>query len=377
MAMVHPKVVLSIACCLTFLLLMPNLGNAQTLLSEQCAPMQQIVITRDIAATYSLFANTPGFVGARIPAPNQGAKYRTLEVTSLVDGVQAMESYVISKDMIEVIRRHAIRNEENTPAASDTIWCEVELHDGSNIYGRFLRWTGLTVDAETDLGVLRFPVERIVHCRFLDITSGEVGVNALRRDPNPTRLLFAPTARNLKKGEGYFSVYEVLMPSIQYGFGSNITLGGGFSPIMSSDFAMFWLTPKVGIVERDDWAVAAGILSINLLSTDESSAVGIGYGVGTFGSPDKSVTVGLGYGYSYSDTTEYSSDPFFMLGGELRIGRNTKLITENWLPPGFDSPMLSIGVRWFARRISADFALVRQADMEIFAIPWIDFIVNF
>jgi hypothetical protein len=254
--------------------------------------------------------------------------------------------------------------------------CEIELEDGQIFRGLVVQWTGPELVLAGEYGTFSIPLEKITELRRLVQTTSGVKV-ALRPDPNTTRLLFAPTARSLNRGEGYFSVYEVIMPSIQVGISDRVSLGGGLSPIFSSEFGMFWFTPKVGFVETEEYALAAGVLSVLMINPDDSGSLGVGYGVGTWGSPDRSFTVGLGWGYSDFDSSEVSSDPFLMLGGELRIGHSTKLITENWWPPGWDSPMLSLGVRWFAKRISADFALMRTADMDVFAVPWIDFIVNF
>ena len=38
----------------------------------------------------------------------------------------------------------------------------------------------------------------------------------------------------LKKGEGYFSDYELFFPGIAYGVTDNVTIGGGFGSFVSS-----------------------------------------------------------------------------------------------------------------------------------------------
>jgi hypothetical protein len=42
-------------------------------------------------------------------------------------------------------------------------------------------------------------------------------------DPNYSRLLFAPTGRPLKKGDGYFSDYEVLFPGLAVGLTDHVS----------------------------------------------------------------------------------------------------------------------------------------------------------
>ena len=47
------------------------------------------------------------------------------------------------------------------------------------------------------------------------------------RDPRNSRLMFAPTARSLRAGEGYVAVYEARLPFVQVGITDRISIGGG------------------------------------------------------------------------------------------------------------------------------------------------------
>jgi hypothetical protein len=72
-----------------------------------------------------------------------------------------------------------------------------------------------------------------------------------------------------------------------------------------------------------------------------------------------------------------------MLGGELRAGRSTKLITENYLIPGFDGgqgSILSGGIRFFGEQLSADLGIaVSPTDCEgdFCWIPLVNFVYSF
>ena len=74
--------------------------------------------------------------------------------------------------------------------------------------------------------------------------------------------------------------------------------------------------------------------------------------------------------------SELADKPVLMIGGEKRIGKRTKIITENWIIPDFDV-LFSLGLRWFGEKLAADFAIIRTIDMEIIGIPWVDIVVNF
>ena len=69
---------------------------------------------------------------------------------------------------------------------------------------------------------------------------------------------------------------------------------------------------------------------------------------------DKAATAGIGWGFSDGDL---HNQAVLMLGGELRTGPSTKLISENYLIPGADGgegAIASGGVRFFGERLSAD-----------------------
>ena len=127
-------------------------------------------------------------------------------------------------------------------------------------------------------------------------------------------------------------------------------------------------------METKDRAVAIGLLNIIISGGDDSENVGILYGTTTFGESDKALTVGIGYGYVGSNLAE---KPMIMIGGEKRIGKRTKFLTENWLFPGADEPLFTFGIRWFGDKLAADFGLMRTLKMEFIGFPWLDIVVNF
>ena len=109
---------------------------------------------------------------------------------------------------------------------------------------------------------------------------------------------------------------------------------------------------------------------------DDSPAVGIVYGVTTFGKPDKCFTAGFGYGFVGSDLAE---KPMIVLGGESRLSKRTSFVTENWIFPGIDQPLLSYGIRIFGEKMSIDLAFLNTlGEGTTFpGWPYIDFVVAF
>ncbi|MFH0881725.1 MAG: hypothetical protein V2A56_01970 [bacterium] len=263
--------------------------------------------------------------------------------------------------------------------ALEGIPCELELKQMEGITGRFVKWDGWTVKMSTPYGDLDIPAVEVTRATTMMARKGD-GERIQREDPNTTRLFFAPTGRSLKKGDGYFAVYEAVFPDINYSIGNNVTIGGGLFPFSNADFFLAWLTPKIGLIETPTKAFAVGTLSFFANTDSSSSNVNLIYGVGTWGKPDAAVTLGFGYGL---ENGKFSDRPIVVVGGEYRIGLNTKLISENWLPPnlddtsGLNSVMFSLGIRWFGRRMAADFALLRNSEMNFLGVPWVDFVINF
>jgi hypothetical protein len=184
-------------------------------------------------------------------------------------------------------------------ARGPTVLCELVLKDGSRVFG--------TVQSETDEEVvLRTQAGAILTARREDIASlrpvqGRIERGEfVRSDLHRTRLLFAPTARSLRKGEVSFGVLEFLAPFVQVGITDRISMGGGTPLVFGWDESSrpFWITPKVQVVRTQRAQAAVGLL--HMFNVDGDSA-GIAYGVSTFGDTDNAATVGVGMGYADDD----------------------------------------------------------------------------
>lgn len=235
------------------------------------------------------------------------------------------------------------------------------LKDGSQLLGRVLSVDSTSVQFESALGVSTIAIEAITSVK--EEAPGQVHDGKyFFRNPNATRLIFAPTGRMLAKGEGYVSDFWVFFPSVAAGLTDRFTFGGGMSIIPGIDFdqQIFFVTPKVGIVQRERFNAAVGALAIAVPNFDDSDtreSAGLLYGVGTWGSLDRSFTAGIAYGYVGGTL---SNKPVFMLGGEVRAAPRISLVTENYLLPGSDGfGLITGGIRFLGQDISVDLALAR------------------
>ena len=167
----------------------------------------------------------------------------------------------------------------------------------------------------------------------------------MRTDPNPTRLLFAPTARALPRGRGYVALYEVVMPFVTVAASDRFLLSGGTPYVPGAIGKVWWFAPKLNVLSRGDTDLALGTLAFAF----EDETAGILYLVGTKGSPDRAVSGALGYGFADGALAD---TPALMLGLEQRVSESVKLISESYYFDG--EGLLGFGVRFFGTRLSAD-----------------------
>ena len=187
--------------------------------------------------------------------------------------------------------------------------------------------------------------------------------DGLGLDPNYSRLLFSPTGRPLKKGDGYFSDYELVFPGVAVGLTDNLSIAGGVSliPGLGLDEQVLYVSPKLGWNLSDRASVSVGGLYAAIPEDDDVDDLAIAFAVGTFGTRRSSISVGLGVGDNYLPDG-FTATPLVMLGGTVTVSRHIALVSESWLAleDGFnlaDQPY-GLGVRFFSGRLSADVGLV-------------------
>jgi hypothetical protein len=263
------------------------------------------------------------------------------------------------------------------------------LKDGSSMIGVITEVGQTTIKFETEMAILEVSIDRIREVKIIPASSMKDGVYWFP-NPNQTRLFIGPTGRTLGAGEGYFMDIYVFFPSVAYGITKNISIGAGASLFPGVGFKnqLMYGSAKVGFGLGKYFNVAASGLIIRLPdwddddedqdpsdTTDQSSQdfVGLAFAVATFGTGDASVTGGVGYGYNDKDV----SDPAVLLGGEWRFSRRLALVTENWLFPSVDEPLISGGVRFMGEKLSVDLAFFTVLEEGAVTLPYIDFVWNF
>jgi hypothetical protein len=268
--------------------------------------------------------------------------------------------------------------------STDTRRQRLRTRDGSTLVGRVVAESADSVRFASLGAVITLSRAQILSLDTLGAGPEKTRSEHLYRDPNRTRLFFAPTGRMLAKGEGYFSDSDVLLAGVAGGVTSNFTMGGGMSLIPSDNPTnnILYLTPKIGLVDRPNFALAAGAVIgfAGFEGIDEKDRnLGIIYGVSTFGPEDHHLDIGAGWGYAGG---RISGDPAIMVGGSTRVSRRVALLTENYVVPSIsDNALVSYGVRFLGKDISVDLAfanLVGPNTTLLFpGVPYVGFAVKF
>jgi len=206
------------------------------------------------------------------------------------------------------------------------------------------------------------------------------------RDPNASRLVFAPTGRNLPRGTGSANVFYGVMPFLALGLTERLTLAGGVSLLKDVELNFLpsgtplvpgedhgvptgrtiHLAPKLQVIRGRHVEAAVGAL-IFLPTRKPGTPSWIGYAVGTVGIADRTaVTVGAGLGARHGAWHEEFT---WMAGADHRVNRRMKLLIENYRFPGGETLHMG-GARLLGEQLSADLGMaLRPGASERQALP--------
>jgi hypothetical protein len=357
------------------LLLSVSLTNASEILKH--LPGDEI--TQEEAQIFSLFENFDGFLKAEVD--HKGYKQIGIKVYSEVDGEEIEEEILFSSTILwelnKIIDQNFKTSFQNKPPLkySDRI-----VLDDKTVTGEIIRWSGDGIDINVDGEIYTVILKYINAIIFDNLRNYEDEFNS-PEDPNNVRLFLGPTGRSLKAGKGYFSDTWVFLPSINYAFTDRIAIGGGATVIDILAGKTWWFTPKVGLIQSKNLAVSTGVIHFQVYRENESEDeffdklqnFGIAYGVGTYGNNNYSITLGIGHGYE----TLSSNKTVVMAGGECRITKGIKIISENWYYSDFETRFSLIGIRAYINKGALDIAMLNFGEGEYFRIPWLTFTVNF
>jgi len=305
---------------------------------------------------------------------SSNAKYVSVYFINAIDKIDHTRF-----EWIQIKRIH----QQSKPYQLKTADYKVELKDGTTLSGRILEETDTQIVMQLErIGQLTLDKANVKRIIPLD-ASKKVKKSYWFENPHATRLLFAPTAIPLKKGEAYYQNIYVFGNMFNYGIIDNLSVGAGF------DFITMFSQPdgewrpilnfniKSGFQVSENFHLAAGGIYATMLG--EFSA-GILYGNGTYGNYNSNFTLGLGWGFVDGS---FEAKPFIMIGGMARISEKLWFVSENWIVPVNDPGyyvVFSYGLRFAARRIAVDLAFINSKDIAqefmVLGFPFVDFVVK-
>jgi hypothetical protein len=236
---------------------------------------------------------------------------------------------------------------------------QVELLDGTKLLGRIVRVEGSEIAFRT-LGGFNIDFQRR-DVKSIRIVRGQHYRGEFwPTDPSDSRLFLAPTGRVPGQGHGYFGVYELVIPSFGVGLGKIGMISGGFSvlPGIPLDEQLFYIAPKAQVFSTEYVQGAVGLFWAKPGTSEES--FGMVYSGITAGTVRAAFTGGLAFPFSSEDG--FLDQQLIMLGGELRVAKNLKLITENWFAPGEEESIWSLGLRIISSRITVEVAAATTSE---------------
>ena len=274
-----------------------------------------------------------------------------------------------------------------------TKYVQIELKDGTTLKGKITAQQKDEISLQTpNLGIVQVSIATIDNIKEVE--------NAIGFDnPHSTRYYWAPSAFNLKKGEGYYQNAYLLLNSVNYGITDNFSMGAGFifNPTFK-DWQILFFTPKFSFQAAPKIRVGGGAIVVAAFTKGtffnskgsttskgyEPITGGILYGNTTLGSKNNNATLGLGWGFG---NKEISSTPVVNLNFMKSIARKISFISENWLVTQADNNDFetmgvgSAGVRLFGDRLAVDLALIvpfsTNGDFNLIAIPFVGFVYKF
>lgn len=257
-------------------------------------------------------------------------------------------------------------------ADDSTAIFEIRLADGTTLIGRIARLSGDTVHVRTLGGLEVVTLRRdVIGVRPVrgSVRAGEFWED----DPSDSRLFLGPTGRVVGDGRGYFGVYELFFASGAVGVGDLGMVSAGVSLIPGIDIGeqVFYIAPKLQVLNVPGLQGALGAFWVKPGTSEESA--GLVFGTVTGGGRVAAATVALGF--PFVSDAGFADDPLVMFGGELRVDRGLKLLSENWVVPGADEVLTSFGARILTSRLTVELGAATSTDGGGF-LPVVSFSVT-
>lgn len=309
--------------------------------------------------------------------PSKSFRSTSFYKALLLTGILVIGFFNLANAQDDSTKETTEKSEKNSPIV------EIKLLDGTSIIGELIHEDDekLTID-NVGLGEVEILKSKIDSYQILPEDSLKDGIY-WHTSVNSSRSLFTPTGYGLKKGEGYYQNFMLLINQVSYGITDNFSIGLGFevvslitglNQIGDSDAEMtlpaFMLTPKFSIpIKEDKWNVGVGGLLLHIPYADFN--LGVIYGVSTWGGRDHNITLGAGFSAmkvddfdgddNSSSSVRFSKRPAITVAGTTRLSKRFAMVSENWFFSDNNNnygSLNTLGVRYLGDRVSIDLSLM-------------------
>lgn len=303
---------------------------------------------------------------------------------------QPIKALILATIILLGFSAHSIaqKSEWKTMRFDSLDYYRLELKDGTEMIGNVIGQDSLNVYLKTKY-IPRIEVSYESIAKIEIIAKENIqGGSYWFRNPHTTRYFFAPSAFNLKKGEGYYQNTYLFLNSFNVGVTDHFSIGGGFEIISlfgslsSGEFSpIFFITPKLSFEATKNFRYGFGVFYVNIpdLFEEGREGAGITYAMGTYGNENRNITIGSGLSFTDSG---FDRRPIFTVCGLSRFSNRTAFVTENWiLYDGTKTTgIYSYGFRFFGSKMAVDLGFINNSDISkgiFIGIPYVDFTVKF
>jgi hypothetical protein len=240
----------------------------------------------------------------------------------------------------------ASEDEDQLPPLTELVGklLRIETTGRGNFQGMLLSVLEDRVELENSDGEI-LQISRKAISNYQVIEASKKG-RAFHQDSASNRLIVAPTAFPMEKGEFHIADQELAIVTASYGLNNFVSFWGGICPlgaVINSRFIASF---------SESFAVSAGsfvgIEWIGMISDNPSGLV-LPYGLFSLGKANNNFTAGGGAVFIVNSESGFETiGAIAMLGGKIVLTATTALVTENWVIWGKRYSPDSLVSRWRA-----------------------------
>ncbi|MEO1021850.1 MAG: hypothetical protein AAFW89_04850 [Bacteroidota bacterium] len=250
--------------------------------------------------------------------------------------------------------------EQLSKAKEEGLSVRLELVSGSGYRGSIESLNTEEVTLNTADGVFTFSISKINEVIIIYPNRRSSG---WYKNPADYRLFITQSGKMAEPKGIYYQNTYIFFSNFTIGIADNFSANLGFStvPGIGIDNQLFNIGGKLQVFETNHIALSAN--GTYYTFPDESEGVGTLFGTATFTQDVFSATLGTGFAFG----TEGSSDPLFIVGGQLRTSERFGLLTETlFIPDGAGEvyPLFFLGGRFIGRKTVFDLGFLTSNEFD-------------